>query len=149
MIAITPFAVSDLLEMVLSPTAAREVSWHERRALAAVYAEAGNCFTARAEDAEGAMRVIFCGGYVERHTQHASLWAFYAGDIGLHGWAFLLRRARQLIDAMPHRRVDAAVRDGEAAAARWAERCGLRLETTLGEAAPDGCDLLIYRRIEE
>lgn len=151
---VTPFVSGDALEIVLGEIAAANLAWHDRKRFAQQNEVVSQAFTVRQE-----RRVLFCGGIVERHPQHASLWALYADDIGLHGWAFLLDRARQYISGLPHRRVDAAVeltRDkqgnpapGAARAMRWAERCGLTYETQLAEASPDGSAMAIYRRIEE
>ncbi|WP_225205089.1 hypothetical protein [Novosphingobium huizhouense] len=141
MIRIDPFMAEHALELVLQPAQLAELDWHGRQAAAASFAQAGNAFTVR--DADG--RIIFCGGAVERHARYASLWGLFALDKGaaVHR---LLTASRRFIAALPHARVDALVDAGNAGARKWARHIGLELETRLADAAPDGGDMLVYRR---
>lgn len=142
MIHVERFRPEHAEAMAISQIGARDLEWHDRRKILQAYADGLEGFTVR--DGDG--RVLFCGGHVERHPQYATLWAVYAEGIGPRSWGWLLERTRRYILELPHRRVDAMVAPGTAAG-RWAKRCGLRPETTLMAAAPDGGDMLIYRRM--
>jgi hypothetical protein len=146
MIRVTPFRPDDALELLLQP--AQALAWHERTAIAARFAAAGNAFTLR----DDAGTVMFCGGAVEQHAPiegvggHAQLWGLFA--LGKrHGLLALRRMTRQFIASLPHARVDAAV-DDTPAARRWAVLAGLVPDVVLADAAPGGGDLHIYRRIK-
>lgn len=138
-----PFRPAHAMELMLQPSQVKEFDWHDKRRVAEQFFNAGNAFTFR--DADG--RVLFCGGAVERHPGYANLWGMFA--LGKGAKALKLRRmTRQFIAKLPHGRVDAFVPD-EPRARRWAELVGLTEETRLAGAAPDGGDLLVYRRMEQ
>lgn len=139
MIRVAPFRVDDAGALILRPGTA--LTWHDRQAVTQRFAAAGRSFTVRNGD-----RVIACGGAVEQHARHASLWAIYGEGISRKTWGRLLKGARELIAALPHARVDALVAPGDEGAIGWAKACGLMLEARLYEANPLGGDMLLYRR---
>lgn len=137
-----PFKPAHALEIMLQPAQISEFSWHDKRAVAEQFFNAGNAFTFRSGDG----RVLFCGGAVERHPGYANLWGMFA----LHKGSAMVKLQRmtcRFIRSLPHKRVDAFVADMPAAR-RWAELVGLTHETVLAGAAPDGGNLLVYRRID-
>lgn len=154
---VSRFAAADAFELILQPAQADELDAFDRHLLARAFEEAGQAFTVRLYDGSqieydderrgyDAGRVIFCGGAVQRGAHYASLWAMFAVGKG-RATHRLLGMTRRFIAELPHRRVDAMVEDLPAAR-RWAALAGLTLETTLGEAAPSGRDMLVYRRMQ-
>ncbi|WP_292960505.1 hypothetical protein [Novosphingobium sp. UBA1939] len=141
MIRINPFRAEDALELVLQPTQLVALSWHDRQRAAHRFGEAGNAFTVR----DACDRAIFCGGAIEQHAGYATLWGLFALD-KRHASFRLLTATRRFIAGLPHRRVDATLED-RAEAKRWAWLLGLRPDAILTDAAPDGGDLQIWRRV--
>lgn len=144
MISVERFEAQHAIDLQLQASQLAELGWHDRKALAATYADAGNAFTIK--DKNG--RPIFCGGAFEQHVQYARLWAMFAEGISRGDYGRILQRTRAFIAGLPHRRLDALLADGNPALVRWAEGCGLFYETRLGAASPDGTDVLIFRRID-
>lgn len=145
MIRVEPFRPEHIEAIVLGELGQREMAWHDLRALRKTYGDAGM----RGFTATNGGRVLFCAGHVERHPQYATLWAVYAADIGPRSWGRLLQIARDYADGLPHRRVDAMVDAAAPMAVRWSEAIGLTREAVMAEAAPDGGDMLVMRRIEQ
>lgn len=121
------------------------LTWHQQKALTAMYDDRASGFTAR-RAATG--EILFCGGYHELHTQRARMWAVYGESLTRREWGALLERTWRYIAELPHRRVEAEVDAREAMHLRWAERIGLRQEGEMCAAAPDGGDMLMMVRIE-
>lgn len=142
MISVTAFEPEHLAEMEPSAIARAELAPCDVMALAHAHARHGNAFSAR--DAHG--RLVFCGGARAIHPRFATLWAFYACQIGPATMGALLRRTREFIGRLPYARVDAYVSPAFPAAAAWAAACGMIHEATLREAAIGGGDLLVFRR---
>lgn len=74
--------------------------------------------------------VLCCAGFGEIAPSHATLWAIFAGDLGMRMLA-ITRYARQQIDDSRYARIDAMVRAGHAAGIRWALGLGLAQVHTL------------------
>lgn len=145
MIRIDPFKADDAMEIVLNARGAALLTWHDRRALGEMYARSARGLTARDADSG---QVLACCGNIERHVERTVLWALYAEGITLRQWGWILNRTRHYVDGLPHRRVEAEVRADDMGARRWIERCGMTREAVLAQAAPDGGDMLLYRRVE-
>jgi len=139
-IEVMPFIAEDVL--VVRPESWRQLEPYEQLQLGRRYEAAGRAFTVRAND-----MIVACGGAIELHPRHATLWALYGAGLGRATWARLLKGARHLISTLPHRRIDAYVDATDEAAMEWAAACGLTFEVVLREAHPDGGDMLVYRRI--
>jgi hypothetical protein len=140
MLHVTPFRQGDLLAMKVQARQAMPGSTLFR--LGGQFEAAGRAFTGR--DDTG--RVLFCGGAVELHEDHAQLWGIFAEAKG-HAMFRLLTATRTFIASLPHRRVDTPVHD-DACALQWARLLGLRADVRLRDAAPGGGDLILYRRVD-
>lgn len=97
------------------------------------------CFTVFHEE-----RIVFCGGAVVSHAGLATIWGAFSPVAG-PAMLGIERRARRWLARLPHRRIDAVVRDGHKAGHKWIKRLGFVPEARLADYYADGADAWIYR----
>ena len=107
---------------------------------------AGRAFTVWTRGENGNQRPVWCGGAVEQHEGHATLWSSFAKDFPPELGVFLTLAARRFVSELRHARVDALVRAGTNKAPAWLRMLGFEQEARMACWFPDGADLLIFRR---
>ncbi|WP_298603403.1 hypothetical protein [uncultured Sphingorhabdus sp.] len=143
MIRVEPFQPSHLLDIEVQAAQRGDNYRLSLFELGKVQSARGMSFTARDSDSG---RILICGGMAEVHANYACLWAVLAeGKRG--NMQLITRRVRSFVQGLPHARVDATIHADFGAGIRWARLIGLRHETTLAEAMPDGGNALIFRRM--
>lgn len=93
---------------------------------------------------------LACFGWLEYHPGRAQLWSALSSKSGPHMMRFT-RVAKRMIDALPHRRIEAEVLADFEAGRRWAELVGLQCETEgrpLKAYAPNGGDMHIFAKVK-
>lgn len=138
---VSPMIPGDLIELDLQDDQLGERQWHSVQSELAALVHGYRAFTVR----DGAGRVIFCGGAVEKHAGYATLWAMFGKD-KRNGLVFIHRRTRQFLESLPHARVDTFVEGRLPRAADFVQRLGMKREATLRGAAPDGGSMIIFVR---
>lgn len=140
---VTPFAAEDL--HLLNARSSERDGMNPALCDAADVFAAGRAFTIWTGAGEGSAVPVFCGGAVEQHAHHATLWSSFAVEFPDRLAVFLTLAVKRFIAELPHLRVDAMVRDGNEKAARWMYGLGFTLEARLADYFPGGEDVLIFR----
>lgn len=144
-LTVRTFAASDMLAMVVQAGQKEVAALADRQRAADVAMAAGRAFTVR--DKHGG--ILLCGGAIENHPGHASLWATLSPAAGAHMTA-LTRRVGQFVSMLDHARIDAYVRADFGPACRWLDLLGFRMEAgPLRRFWRDGADALLYARCRE
>ncbi|GGO95039.1 hypothetical protein [Stakelama pacifica] len=141
MITVEVFEAEHLARMEVQAVQAELAG--DRWAMAQMLAATGRCFTIRAK-ADG--HILFCGGALQMHAHHATLWSALSPQAADYGKP-ITRRVLAYIGKLEHRRVDAVVRLYHDAAHRWMAALGFRPESTLGDYFENGEDAMIYRLV--
>jgi hypothetical protein len=140
MIRVHPFAAEDLSRIAVHAGQV-ELAGVDRDALGRAYAASGMAFTARDAD-DGA--IVMCGGALEAHRDHATMWAALSPDAG-RAMTALTRRTLTMLRALRHRRIDAYVPATHDAGHRWMALLHFRFEAPLADWLPDGGTMIVYR----
>lgn len=92
---------------------------------------------------------LACFGWVEFHPGRVQIWSALSAKSGPHMVRFT-RVAKRMVDALPHRRIEAEVLAHFAEGCRWMHMLGLTCETKdrpLRAYAPDGSDMHIFAKV--
>ncbi|MBL8675508.1 MAG: hypothetical protein JNL07_11510 [Rhodospirillales bacterium] len=143
---IRPFEAGDVERIEPRAAARRELlALGDTAARAAMCAEAGPAFTGFCGD-----RLVFCAGAIELWPGVAEGWALVSPLVERRRVAFhraILGLLSRHQPAWRCHRLQATVRQGEAAAARWLSRLGFVYEGRMAGYGPDGADHLRFARI--
>ena len=138
---VAPFKAEHALALRLQP-AQEHVQQHVRPEHLAEL-EKINSFTVFADD-----QPLACFGWVELLPHRAQVWSLLSADAGQHMLA-LTRIAKNLVDSLPHRRIEAEVEAEFEQGKRWARLAGLKCETPIPLRAYNayGRDVYIYAKV--
>lgn len=143
---IRPFEAGDIGRIEPRAAARREMlALGDTAARAAMCAEAGPAFTGFAGD-----RPVFCAGAVELWPGVAEGWALVSPLVERRRVSFhraILGLLARHQPAWRCHRLQATVRQGEPAAARWLSRLGFVYEGRMAGYGPDGADHLRFARV--
>ena len=136
-----PFKAEHAVSMRIQPAQRSARGQFNPEHLAAL--EKHNSFTAMFDD-----KPVMCFGWIEFYPTRALLWSLLSEDAGKHMVA-LTRIGKNLVDSLPHRRIEAEVEAGFEAGRRWMEMLGLECETPLPLRAYNagGRDAYIYAKV--
>lgn len=132
------------------------VAIHDAQAWLARYATVGSLRTLEGPYSGTLMRdgkPLVCGGVVPMWENRALAWCFFDGRFCPREFRTIHGYAKAFLDALPFRRVEAAVVVDFEAGHRWVKALGFACETPpparMRAFQADGADCLLYARVKE
>tara|TARA_B100001179_G_scaffold232289_1_gene224681 strand:- start:328 stop:780 length:453 start_codon:yes stop_codon:yes gene_type:complete len=149
MLRVLPFAAADFSSLERRPFTDLELAAQSQdaRSLGELYERGGPSFTFWREDGMG-KRPILCGGAVESHPGHATVWAALSRDASAD-ILWITKRVRAFVNSLSHRRLDAFVAAANPGAIGWAKLCGFSEEARLQSYYPDGGECVVMVNLRE
>lgn len=142
MISVEEFQPEDIDQMDVQLSQCALLPHAERNVFAHGAWNCGPAWTAR--DRTG--RIIFCGGFLPIHAEHAITWAVLSPDKGAALIA-ITRRILGLLAGVPWRRVEMFTDPRFPQAGDWAHILGFSIEGVRRAVNPDGSDMICWTRI--
>lgn len=93
---------------------------------------------------------IACGGAIEIWAGRAYLWSALGAGIDAHNFRRGHTFAKQFIEGLPFKRLEAAVAAGFEPGHRWMQSLGFKCETPepMQAFAPDGSAAMLYSKVK-